>query len=151
MSKTLRITGFLKVHYFGWHFGCSKMKTDNNDGKEMDQSDTSLFVFWTFWNACMQSPSWCDMLFRYTIKQGRMGCKALFKQLVHQFQNRNLCEWSPWKKKTTKLITIWSTLLSVLAARTNCKKKKEVESDHHMCCKRVLRVKERKKETTLRV
>lgn len=48
----------------------------------------------------------------------------------------------------TKLMTIWSTLLSVLAARTNCKKKKEVESDHHMCCKRALQVKERKKEIT---
>jgi len=34
----------------------------------------------------------------------------------------------------------------VLAARTYCKKKKEVESDHHMCCKRALQVKERKKE-----
>jgi hypothetical protein len=44
MSKILRITGFA----FGWHFGCSKMKTHNNDGKEIDQSDTSLFVFWTF-------------------------------------------------------------------------------------------------------
>jgi hypothetical protein len=49
-------------------------------------------------------------------------------------------------KVQTKLISIWSTLLSVLAARTNCKKKKEVESDHHMCCKRALQVKERKKE-----